>query len=283
MREETVPPPSSFGKLPVWEWDGDFTRSALYDLSQGLKRWHLWGRLGWQDVMLRYRRSMIGPFWLTISMGIMVFSLGYIYGGIFDINRDHYLPFLAVGFLVWGLMTAVLNEGCQTYIETEWIIRQIDLPLSMFPLRVVWRNLIIFLHNAVIYLVVVAWFSLTPGWTVLVAIPGLLLLLLNALWSAALLGMLAARFRDLPQIVASLLQVGFFITPIIWMPEQAAHRPLLVQGNPFYHFIELVRAPLLGKLPSALNWEVAIGITLVGWLVTFLFYRRFHGRITYWV
>ena len=267
----------------VWEWDGNYTRSAIDDVRLGLGYWPLWVRLGWQDVMLRYRRSMIGPFWLTISMGIMVFALGFVYGGLFGMELKRYLPFLTIGFLVWGLITAALNEGCQTFIESEGIIRQIDLPLSMFPLRVIWRNLIIFLHNAVIYVVVVAVFDVVLDWSLLLIIPGLFLLLANALWSATLLGILSARFRDLPQIVASVLQVAFFITPIIWMPEAATTRPLLIEANPFYHFIELMRAPMLGHAPTLTNWGVVLVITLLGWGGTFLFYRRFHGRIAYWV
>ena len=267
----------------VWEWDGNYTRSAIDDVRLGLGYWPLWVRLGWQDVMLRYRRSMIGPFWLTISMGIMVFALGFVYGGLFGMELKRYLPFLTIGFLVWGLITAALNEGCQTFIESEGIIRQIDLPLSMFPLRVIWRNLIILFHNAVIYVVVVAVFDVVLDWSLLLIIPGLFLLLANALWSATLLGILSARFRDLPQIVASVLQVAFFITPIIWMPEAATKRPLLIEANPFYHFIELMRAPMLGHAPTLTNWGVVLVITLLGWGGTFLFYRRFHGRIAYWV
>jgi ABC-2 type transport system permease protein/lipopolysaccharide transport system permease protein len=279
----TVPPLAAHPARPVWEWNGDYARSARFDLAGSVRRWPLWGLLGWQDVMLRYRRSFIGPFWLTISMGVMVFSLGYIYGGIFVLDLDNYLPFLTIGFLVWGLITAMLSDGCQTFIEIEWIIRQVDLPLSMFPLRVVWRNLIVFLHNAVIYLVLLLLFNLRPGWTLLLAIPGLLLVLANGLWCAMLLGMLSARFRDLPQIVSSVLQVAFFITPIIWLPHMAANRPLLMEANPFYHFIEVVRAPMLGQLPSLSNWGVTLGIGIAGWIGTYLFFRRYHGRIAYWV
>ena len=270
-------------KRAFWEWDGDLTRAVLEDLRQGINYWPLWVRLGWQDVMLRYRRSMIGPFWLTISMGIMVFSLGLIYGDLFGMAVDRYLPFLTIGFLVWGLISAALNEGCQTFIESEGIIRQIDLPLSMFPLRVLWRNLIIFLHNVVIYVVVVVVFDLKLDASLLWAIPGLLLLMINALWSATLLGILSARFRDLPQIVSNILQVTFFVTPIIWIPQASFKRPLLIDANPFYHFIELLRAPLLGHAPTLANWSVALLITLVGCGGTFLFFRRAYGRIAYWV
>jgi len=270
-------------KSRIWEWNGHFTHLALCDVADGLRRWPLWGRLGWQDVVLRYRRSMLGPLWLTLSMGVMVFTLGLLYGGIFKIDTRQYLPFLTIGLLAWGLITGAINEGCQTFIEADWLIKQVDLPLFMFPLRVVWRNLILFLHNAAIYLVVVFIFDVRVNWALLLAIPGLLVLLANALWCATLLGMLAARFRDLSQIVASLLQVAFFVTPIIWTSEQVTNRRFLVDGNPFFHFIQLLREPMLGRAPTLLNWEVALGITLLGYIGTFFFYRRYHGRIAYWV
>lgn len=278
-----VRPSATTLKRAFWEWDGDLTRAVLEDIRYGLSYWPLWIRLGWQDVMLRYRRSMIGPFWLTISMGIMVFSLGLIYGELFGMAVERYLPFLTIGFLVWGLISASFNEGCQTFIESDGIIRQIDLPLTLFPLRVIWRNLIIFLHNAAIYAVVVVVFDLSLGWSLLWAIPGLFLLLVNALWAATLLGVLSARFRDLPQIVANILQVAFFITPIIWMPQPSFKRPMLIDANPFYHFIELLRAPLLGHPPTLTNWVVTLTITLLGCAGSLLFYRRFYGRIAYWV
>lgn len=267
----------------VWESGGDLTLSALRDLREGLSRWQLWGLLGWQDISLRYRRSLFGPFWLTISMGIMVLALGVIYSHIFHINTHDYLPFLTVGFLVWGQIVGSVNEGCHTFIEAEGLIRQLDLPLSLFPLRVAWRNLIIFLHNAAIYVVVVLVYDLWPGWTLLAAVGGLAVLMLNTLWVSVLFGMLSARYRDIPQIAASLLQIAFFITPIIWMPEVMSDRVMLVQANPFYHLIELVRAPMLGHLPGLLTIKVAVGFTVAGWLVAFLLFRRFHTRIAYWV
>lgn len=272
------------GAVPrVWESGGDLTVSMMRDLVDGVGRWRLWGLLGWQDVSMRYRRSLLGPFWLTISMGVMVLALSLIYGTILKADLRHYLPYLTVGFLVWGLLQSTVAEGCQTFIEAEGLIRQIDLPLSMFPLRVAWRNLIILMHNAVIYLLVIAFQGIDPGWTVLLALPGLLVLMLNVVWVATLLGLLSARYRDIPQIATSLMQVFFFITPIIWTPEQMSSRPLIVEANPFYHFVELVRSPLLGHLPSLTNWLVVLAVTAIGGSATLLLYRRFHVRIAYWV
>jgi ABC-type polysaccharide/polyol phosphate export permease len=266
----------------VWDSNEDPTAAVIWDFSTALRRWHLWVRLGWQDVMLRYRRSLIGPFWLTLSMGIMVGTLGLIYGELFNIEAKSYLPYLTVGLLVWGLISSCISDGCQTFIESHWLILQINVPLSMFPLRVIWRNIIIFLHNIVIYLFIVLIFGVKFSWITFAAIPGLLLIFVNAFWCAILLGMLSARFRDLPQIVASMLQIAFFATPIFWHANLITTK-IVVVANPFYHFIELVRSPLLGQAPAMTSWVIAGTVTVVGAGGTFLFFRRFRHRISVWV
>lgn len=245
--------------------------------------WPLWGRLGWQDVILRYRRSVLGPFWLTLSMGVMITTMGLLYSQLLKVEVSVFLPFITVGLLTWGLISTSLSEGCNCYIEGENLLRQVALPTMIFPLRVIWRNLIIFFHNLLVYLAVAWIFAIKPGWVILLAPVGMLLLLANAVWVAILLGMLSARFRDIPMIIGSAIQVVFFLSPIIWMPELVGKRTFIVDWNPFYHFVEIVRAPLLGHLPSLLTWQVVIGMTVGGWALALLFHRRFHVRIAYWV
>ena len=259
------------------------TALALQDLAEGLTNWHLWGLMGWQDIKQRYRRSLLGPFWLTLSMGILVGSLGVLYGVLFGVPIDDYLPFLALGFLSWGLMSGIIIDGCTAFIESEHVIKQVKLPFSVFVFRVIWRNLIIFAHNFVIYVLVAVVFGIWPGAAGLLFLPGLMLVATNALWIGLLFGMVCARFRDVPQIVTSLLQVAFFMTPIIWMPELLGNRIAFVNVNPFFHFVELLRAPLLGQVPTPLTWAVAFAATVAGWFVTLLFFRRFRSRIPYWL
>jgi lipopolysaccharide transport system permease protein len=117
------------------------------------------------------------------------------------------------------------------------------------------------------------------------AIVGLILLMLNLSWMALLLGVICTRYRDVPQIIVNLLQVVFYLTPIIWMPQLLPKRAgiLLLNSNPFFHLIEIVRAPLLGGLPSALNWQVSVMLAMAGWVFTILFYGRFRSRIAYWL
>ena len=257
--------------------------AAMLDLVKGARSFHLWGLLGWQDVRRRYRRSIIGPFWLTISMGILVAVLGTLYGALLKVEIADYVPFLALGFIFWTLISSLITDGCATFTGAESIIKQVDLPLSVHGYRVVWRNLLIFCHNAAIFVVVAIIFSIWPGWTGLLALPGLALICLNGVWVGLLSGLMSARFRDVPPLVDSIMRIVFFVTPIIWMPELLPDRAVLLDFNPFFHFLEVVRAPLLGQAPELVSWLAVLGITLGGCLVTFALFCRYRRRVAYWV
>ena len=257
---------------------------ALFDIIEGARLTHLWGRLGWQDIRLRYRRSTLGPFWITISMGILIAVLGTLYGGLFRVSVPNYVPYLTLGFVVWTLVNGLITDGCTAFVSASSIIQQARLPLTVHVYRVVWRNLIIFFHNAVIFVGVAIIFSVEPGWTGLLAIPGMALLCLSGVWGGVLLGAFAARFRDVPPLIASIVRIAFFVTPIIWMPELLPKRAVMpLNLNPFYHVLEVVRGPLLGEVPSLVSWLTMIGITLVGGIATFALYVRFRWRIAYWI
>ncbi|WP_353861967.1 ABC transporter permease [Azospirillum formosense] len=256
---------------------------ARQDLSEGLRRWSLWSKLGWQDIRKRYRRSVLGPFWLTLSMAIQVACLGLIYGTLFKIDLDGYLPFLAIGLASWTFIASILNEGCASFIELEALIKNVRIPMSVHILRILWRNLIIYAHNAVIFIAVAAVFGIWPGATGLLAIGGLVLLLLNASWIMLLLSLICTRFRDVPPIIASLTQLLFFVTPVMWKPELLGQRQFLMTLNPFHHLLEIIRAPLLGIAPGWENWAAAVLFALAGWAITFTCFARFRKRIAYWL
>ncbi len=256
---------------------------ALHDIVRGAYAFRLWGRLGWQDIRKRYRRSKLGPFWITVSMGVLVTAMSTLYGALFEVEIADYVPFLALGFIVWGLISGLITEGCAVFTGAANIIKEARLPLSLYVYRVVWRNLIIFFHNIVIFVVVATLFSIRPGWAGLLALPGLVFLCLNGVWTGLLLGIVSARFRDLPPIVESIMRITFFVTPIIWMPSLLPERAVLLDFNPFFHVLELVRAPLLGQAPRLVSWLTVSGITLGGGLVTFELFRRYRRRIAYWV
>lgn len=256
---------------------------ALTDIRDGWARRELWATLGLHDVRQRYRRSTLGPFWITISMGVMVFALGLLYGQIFGQDLHDYLPFLAAGFVIWGLISAMILGGCTTFIMAEGMIRQLNAPVSIYAYREVWSALIAFAHNIWIFMVVAWWYDVDLSWHLLWLAPAMAILLINGFWMALFLGLLSARFRDVPLIVGSVVQVLFFLTPVIWRPEMLPDRALFLQLNPFYHMIETLRAPLLGHAPSVENWLAVISIAVLGWAVTLFFYSAYRWRIAYWV
>ena len=255
------------------------------DVRAALQGARLAGVLGWQDIRQRYRRSSLGPFWLTISMGVLIGALGFVFSTLFEMDVASFIPFLALGLIVWSLMTVSITEGCTAFSDSEAMIKQIPLPLFTHILRVLWRNLIIFAHNLVIFPLILIVFGRPLPLAALWAIPGLVLLMINLSWMALIMGTLCARFRDIPQIVSNLLQVSFYLTPIIWMPALLPKRAsmILLDVNPFFHLIEIVRAPLLGAAPSLLNWGVAMVLAFAGWACGLLFFGRFRSRITYWL
>src|SRR5262245_50434953 len=132
--------------------DSQQTQRAFGDLVEGLRAWQLWGSLGWNDIRQRYARTVLGPLWLTLSMAILVVGLGFVYGGLFGMQLHTYLPFVGVGFIIWGLISTFVIDGCVSFNDDAHTIKQIAAPLSVYAYRVVWRTLLVFLHNIIIYI-----------------------------------------------------------------------------------------------------------------------------------
>ncbi len=253
------------------------------DLRGGLARWPFWTTLGWYDVRRRYRRSVFGPLWTTLSIAIFVAALGLLYSKLFNRAPEVYVPHLALGMLAWTLLASIIDGGCQVFISAERYIKEIGIPLSTFVFRMIWRSVIIFLYQSILFVAVALIFDIRPGPVALLAVAGLALIILNAMWVELLLGILATRYRDIPEIIGNVIRIVFFLTPIIWMPDMVGRRTELLDFNPFYHFVELIRAPLLGHEPETLAWLTALGAAIVGWPAALLVFARFKNRVAYWL
>lgn len=256
---------------------------AVADLLDGLAAWRLWGRMGWNDILQRYRRSLLGPFWLTASMAIMVVALGFLYAELFNTPIRDFLPFLCTGLLVWNLLATFLSEGGMIFTSAESYIKQVRLPYSIYVYRSSWSKIIIFAHNFVIYFGVLIYFGIWPGAIALLAIPGLILVVLNGALATFYIGILSARFRDIPPLINSVVQLVFFVTPIMWKPELLHRRAYIADINPFFHLIEIVRTPLLGNAPDLKNYLAVLLITAVNLGFAGLVFARFRSRIAYWI
>jgi ABC-type polysaccharide/polyol phosphate export permease len=257
---------------------------ALNDIKSGAGRWWIWSSLASQDIRERYRGSVLGPFWLTLSMAIMIGTLGLVYSALFNISLDDYLPFLTLGLLFWTFISTILTDACTCFISAGSVIHQVRMPFTVHVCRTLYRNLLILAHNAVVAIIVLAWFRTSINRDALLVLPGVLALLANGVWACFLLGMICARFRDVVPIVSSVVQIVFFLTPILWQPGSLGGRhSWIVDWNPFYAMIEIVRAPLLGQATDPRMWFFVFVVTAVGWTAAFVFFARFRARIPFWV
>jgi len=259
-------------------------RLAIADLRQGLSLWRLWSTLGWFDIRLRYRGSVLGPLWLTLSTAVMVAALGVLYSQLFGMDLHAYFPYLALSLVLWNYISAAVADACACFTGSDGMIRSIRMPFTMYALRAVVRNVIAGAHNVIVVVVVFWIFSAWPGVDGFAALPGMALWLVDTLAVAVLLGPVCARFRDIPPIIASVMQIAFFVSPVIWRPELVGPRARsLLVLNPFYTLLEIVRAPLLGSLPTLAIWVSALGYSVLLCAVAAALFARVRGRIAFWV
>ena len=272
------------GPMPRAPTMAQHLQLAWRDVSVGLIDWRVWLLLGMNDIRQRYRRSRLGQFWITLAMATTIVSLGLLYAYLLHQPLEQYLPYLGTSFVVWGLLSGIVLDACSVFIASEGFLRQVPMPKSVFVHRMLVRNVVTFLHNLVIVPPLFIIFEVQPSWAWLVALAGLVLFLLNGIWIGLFLGTICARFRDMPQTMASIMQIAYFLTPVMWqrtqLPPKWRH---LAELNPFQAFLSIVRDPLLGEMPPIISWEVAGVVTVVGFAVTAIFFSRFRARIIYWL
>lgn len=258
----------------------------MFDFQKNLQRsFYIGWTLAVNDVKGRYRRSLIGPFWLTISMAVLISIIGIVFGSIFQSPMQRFLPFLAVGFIFWAFISGMITESCNALTEASGLIKQISIPPFVFIVRVAIRNLLVMLHHLIIIPPVFIYFGVEINIYIFLFLPGLIFLTLSLIPLLVLCSLVCARYRDVTQIIINLVQVAFYLTPIIWMPELLPERVgnSLLNFNIFFHFMELVRSPLLGDPIDSISWLVILCFTLVSLAMALFLYFKFRFRIAFWV
>jgi ABC-type polysaccharide/polyol phosphate export permease len=257
---------------------------ALRDLRASLQRIDLAWSLAWHDVVSRYRGSILGPLWITISMGVMVLGIGLLWGEVFRVSIHDFIPFVALGIVFFGTVTGTINEGCDTFVQAAGMLSQTSLPMFTFVWRTVFRNLINLGHHLVIVLAVLVYFGSWRTANYPVAAMGLVFLVLNAAWLSMLVAIVSARFRDIPQIVQSITQAAAIMTPVFWPPDRIPARyHLILDLNPFYHLLQAVRAPLVGQGVAPHTYLFLAGMAVVGWALTFSLFANTRRRIVHYL
>lgn len=243
-------------------------------------------RQGYFDVKLAYRRTKIGPFWITFGMVFQVTALSLVFGTIFDANLSEYLPFVTSGLIVWAFITNTILEGSQSLINAESLLKQIRVPQSHIILRTLTKNLVLSAHNIIVFPIIYFLFPAKISSEFLLLVPSICLLILNLGWLTWILAIFSARYRDLPPIISSLVSIAFYVTPVMWFPSLISNTSFahfLVGLNPLYHWLQIVRLPLIGEPPTLENWIVSVLTLIVGFALTYFAHRKSRLRIMYWI
>ncbi|MGY9003782.1 MAG: ABC transporter permease [Rhodospirillales bacterium] len=260
-------------------------RSALgeADILSGLLKWRIWLRWGWNDIAQKYRRSKLGPLWNTLNLAVQVCAIGFVFSTLWKMEISKLMPYLCPGLILWNLLIGIVNEGCQCFATNGNIIKSINLPLSIHAYRVLTRNIVLFFHNLVVYIGVVIIFDVDLNLSIFWMIPAVAIYIINGFWITLLLGVLSARFRDIPQITTNFLLLMFFITPIFWFPSALGRSRYLSDYNVFFHFIDICRMPMMGNFPPLSSWIIVLSVTCFGLLIVIPFYNRYGRRTVTWL
>jgi ABC-type polysaccharide/polyol phosphate export permease len=258
-------------------------KDAIIDFKFSLRHKEFWLYSAWMDTKQKYRRSVLGPFWISLSLAIFVLSIGILWSQLFKIDISTYLPYFCAGLLLWTFISGVINESCNVFIKSQNIIKQVKLPLSIYVLNLVMRHFIILAHNFIVFVGVAFWFKINFLTEIIYVLPALIIYAFTAFWVSILVGIFCTRFRDIEQIIPAIIQIVFFITPIIWKIELIGKKAYFLGMNPFYHFIEILRAPLLGYKATLFNYGYVLAFTLIGFIVTLGFFNKYGRRIIYWL
>jgi ABC-type polysaccharide/polyol phosphate export systems, permease component len=256
---------------------------ALRDLRASIGRVDLAWSLAWHDVSSRYRGSILGPFWITLSMGLMVLGIGVVYANLFGIALKDFLPLVALGIVFFGTISGTITEGCETFVQASGMLSQTSLPMFTFVWRTVFRNIINLAHHLVIVLAVLVYYGYWRQANLPVAAIGLVFLVLNSGWISMLVAIASARFRDIPQVVISVMQFAMFVTPVFWPANRLGTHHFVLDLNPFYHLLEAVRAPLMGATVAPHTYLFLAGMAVVGWLLTFSLFATIRRRIVHYL
>ena len=264
--------------------------AAWNDIVRGFKQHELWLQLGWQDIKQRYRRSVLGPLWITIATGVMALALGLLYSVLFKIPIAEFLPHVTVGLIIWNFISGCIKEGSDIFIDNEGLIKQLPSALSVHVYRLVWKQALFLAHNLVIWVILMMIFPRPLGWDVLLINPAMFLLVINGVWVVMFFGIIATRYRDVAPLLESLVQLLFYMTPIVWMDStlkdrigELGNKAYLAELNPLYHYMAVVRGPMIDQPVELRSWLIVIALTVLGTLFAMVFMRQWRSRVSYWV
>jgi len=265
------------------EPDPSLWAEAWRDLVESLRLAPFWLSLAYQRVRGRYQRLALGLLWHPLSYAFVVTSLGLMWSQIMGRPAAYFMPYLAIGFATWFFIFNAIAGATDILKGASRHITARPTPVLVFVFERIAANLMQFALEAPFFFVMAIVVGREFGWLALLAVPGLLLLLLNALWASVAISLLAARFPDVGEIIRNVMRIVFFLTPVIWSIDINPRIEEFVAWNPFYHAMEVVRAPFMGSVPDAVSYIIVGAIAIGGSLLAVPAFALSRRRVPYWL
>tara|TARA_R110002072_G_scaffold86305_1_gene194826 strand:- start:421 stop:1272 length:852 start_codon:yes stop_codon:yes gene_type:complete len=256
--------------------------AAWRDIVAGFARRELWIALAHDDMRQRFRRTLFGLAWLTISYAVFVAAKVAIFGQLISSPIEWFAVYVTVGFLAWQFMNSVVTDSCTAFINSENWLLGIRLPMSVFIFESIARDCLVFFYSAIVAVAVLLIVRHPIDPVALMVVPAFAIYLVNAVFAHMLLGVACMRYRDLGQLVQTIMRVLFFLTPLIWTPEQVGGLSRWLWWNPFTYFIDIFRAPVVDGIIPLHSWAVVGVMTLVLGIVSFSVFALFRRRLAFW-
>lgn len=239
--------------------------------------------MAWADTKARYKKSILGPFWITGGNAIAILGLSIVWANLLNEDINTFIPSLTIGLVIWQLLAGTINDAPSTFTRQSNLLRSIPIPHWFFVIRALSKQVINFLHNLVIVAVVLWYFDIPLEIQALLSILGAFLVLANLFWITYLLGVLGARFQDIEHLVTALLPLLFFVSPVIFRPDRLPVDLNIIWMNPLSYFIEVVRSPLISDTPNFESFITMAAFLIIGSTVTYWVIRLKGRQLAFWV
>lgn len=259
------------------------TQRAAQDLLSGLRSPGIWLLLAWNDLEARYRRTILGTFWQTLTMAAYIVGLAVVFSTIRVRSMENFLLYLSAGFTGFSLISGFLGSGVTAFHRGQALLKSYDLPASIHVFRTVANEYILFAHSLVIMAAVWIYTGVYPTFYTLLIIPAAALMFVVGVGLVLCVGLLGARFRDVSPAMTTLMSFMFLVTPIFWLREDLGDRTWVADFNPMYHAMNLIRRPLMGEAPDLLNWYVCAGMAAVSVAIGVLAFIKHRRQLVYWL
>jgi lipopolysaccharide transport system permease protein len=268
---------------PLGSGDGLWVRvqEVLASWTRAIRSWEIWVHLGLQDIKNRYKRSLVGPLWIVISLAVMVIGMSFLFGRLFSQEGGRYIVYLTIGMMLWSLISSSITDGGYAFLGAESYIRQIPQAKQIYVLRCTVVNLVVFSFGIPVFLAAALFYGQLRAslpWTLV----GVALVVFACIGHSAVMAYLSVPFRDLPPASASALQVVYFLTPILYPIDLMKQRGLewFLHVNPLFYLLEVVRHPILegGPAPAGI-YAGALAYTAFVWVIGLLVAAALDRRI----